>query len=180
MCRSRTDHEICPIIDDNAMTRRRGLTLTLDQLTRTNPLRVPLSLYHPQSVVQCYCTYMCQVNSHIYETGLYTGWIVPVGMQFHDYMAKQFWMNVDVLNQWHAAPDDLGIIPSTIRKLCFFLYSFDNFNFIHYSFENESKNNYKNNNCKGKDFRYFYNARFIFLIIFLMSLLCRFIVHIYT
>lgn len=120
MCRSRTDHEICPIIDDNAMTRRRGLTLTLDQLTRTNPLRVPLSLYHPQSVVQCYCTYMCQVNSHIHETGLYTGWIVPVGMQFHDYMAKQVWMNVDVLNQWHAALDNLGIIPSTIRKLSFF------------------------------------------------------------
>lgn len=66
LCRSRTDHEICPIIDDNAMTRRRGLTLTLDQLTRTNPLHVPLSLYHPRSVVQCYCTYMCQVNSHIY------------------------------------------------------------------------------------------------------------------
>lgn len=103
LCRSRTDHEICSIIDDNAMTRWRGLTLTLDQLTRTNPLRVPLSLYHPRSVVQCYCTYMCQVNSHMHETGLYTGWIVPVGMQFHDYMAKQLWMNADVLNQWHAA-----------------------------------------------------------------------------
>lgn len=27
------NHEICPIIDDNAMTRERGLTLTLNQLT---------------------------------------------------------------------------------------------------------------------------------------------------
>lgn len=111
LCRSRTDHEICPIIDDNAMTRRRGLTLTLDQLTRTNPLRVTLSLCHPRSVVQCYCTYMCQVNSHIDGARLYTGWIVPVGMQFHDYMAKQLWMSADVLNQWHAEPVDLGIVP---------------------------------------------------------------------
>lgn len=60
-------------------------------------------------------------------------------------------MNVDVLNQWHAALDNLGIIPSTIRKLSFFFYSLGNFNFTHHSFEKESKN-YKNNNCKGKDF----------------------------
>lgn len=82
------------IIDDNGMTRERGLTLTLDQLTRIDPLRSdpapkptlsPLSSPppHPSLVVQCYCAYACHVNSRIRATKLHTGWIVPVGMQFH-------------------------------------------------------------------------------------------------
>lgn len=69
------------------MTRERGLTLTLDQLTRIDPLRTaphPQAPPHPNPVVQCYCAYACHVNSRIRATELHTGWIAPVGMQFHD------------------------------------------------------------------------------------------------
>lgn len=46
------------------MTRERGLTLTLDQLTRIDPLRsdpaakpTPTPFPPPRPVVQCYCAY---------------------------------------------------------------------------------------------------------------------------
>lgn len=83
------------------MTRERGLTLTLDQLTRIDPLRsdpapkptppIPLPPpLTPSPVVQCYCAYACHVNSRIRATKLHTGWIVLVGMQFHDCSTRNY------------------------------------------------------------------------------------------
>lgn len=72
------NHEICPIIDDNAMTRERGLTLTLNQLT----LGVSPLTFSNKPVVHCYRAYVCHVNDYIHATELYTGWYLLSGMQF--------------------------------------------------------------------------------------------------